>query len=151
MRLYWLMFLTFSLQGQVLSLSSAGKAKRGGETKMVLTLDAGKTKPTALQWEVIVPVKWAILEANKVGPAAQSAGKALQCGGNLVKEGQVSTYRCILAGGLQVIGNGEVAELSLRMRNQAGDFKISIERAMGVSTDLKTVTFKNAESKINVR
>jgi hypothetical protein len=151
MKICWLVFLSFPLKGQVLSLPSIDNAARDGETKMVLTLKAGPVKPAALQWDIIVPVEKTLLKESHPVPTVKSSGKTLLCKGNHWVKGQtIYAYRCILAGGVQGLENGDIAELYFRMQNQPGEFKIRVENAKGVSADLIEVKFPDFESKVRV-
>lgn len=152
MKVGWLAFLSFTLQGQVLSLLPVDNAAREGQTKMVLSLHAGPVKPAALQWDIIVPVGKTLLKGTQPPPAVKSSGKSLVCKGNhWVKGRTIYAYRCILAGGVAGLNDGDIAELYFRMQNQPGEFKIRVENAKGVSADLKEVKFPAFESKIKVR
>jgi hypothetical protein len=151
MKVFWLMFLSFSLYGQELSLPPVDNATQGGETKMILALNAGPVRPAALQWDIIVPVDWTLLKGTQPAPAVKSIGKTLRCKGNhWVKGRTVYAYRCVLAGGRDGLGDGGVAELYFRMGKQAGEFKIRIENAEGVSGGLMVVKFPAFETKVRV-
>lgn len=118
---------------------------------MPLALASGTIKPSSLQWEIVVPVGEATLEASKPTATAQSLGKTLQCGGERREAaGNVSAYRCILAGGGKPLGDGDVAELRFKLLKTSGSVKIRVENGKGVSPDMKTVDFKPSEGKINV-
>lgn len=149
MKTFWLMLVAVRLYGQSLQLPSEVNATRNSNVTLALSLSAGQRKLTALQWEIVVPIEQTTLETYKVGSMGRSAEKTLQCAGGRVA-GKLHIYRCILAGGLKPIQNGDVADLRFSVRN-ASLIKIRIENAKGVSADLKATDFAASEGRIVIR
>ena len=140
--------------GQSLALSSAAAA-RGGRVAIELSLQspAGK-EPAALQWEMSVPTaKLSLADENPVaGPAAQKAGKSLNCAVTK-KTAQTYTSVCILAGGQKPIQNGVVALLRLRILPKAtpGMVRIRVVGGTAVSSDVKSIPIAATETTVAIR
>ena len=140
-----LVLVSVTAFGQSLRLT---KAPSGSEGTMILSLSSGAIKPSALQWEVIVPTDDVILEKTTTGKAAKAADKIVQCGGQLRSGVKLYAYRCIVAGGTKLMDDGAVAEMKFKFRRAAGPIKIRLENAKGVAPDLKPIEYASSDSSL---
>ena len=124
---------------------------------MLLTLESPQGKaPLALQWEFTFPPQVVVDLADIVaGSAAESAEKALTCRGmeKTKGAGQGSVYGCILAGGQKPIPNGPVATVRYRVPAEIREIaeKVRVEKAVGVTADLKRVDLGGVQAAIIVK
>jgi len=144
------------LYGQSLRVPpSATDRKSPGVFSLVLEAPSGKT-PVALQWDFLVPPALAIAKEDiSIGKAAQTANKLLTCAistGKSAIPGGVR-YTCILAGGQDAIEPGPIAKVQYRAQAdvQGAPIRVTIEKVLGVSVDLKRIEIPNAEAIINIR
>lgn len=149
LRVAWLFVTALPVWGQMLHLSAV--AGRPGEKVTVeLSLDspAGKA-PAALQWETIFPAQLMEIEgeASETGRAAKESGKSVTCA-----ERKAYAYVCILAGDQKPIANGPIAIFHFKIRTeaQAGTSAIRIERAEGVTVDLRRLTLKDTAATVTI-
>ncbi len=147
------MFLSSSLPAQSLSLAPASGTP-GGKLAVEISLKSPKgQEPSTLQWQTTVPLsKVGLLEETMPGPAAEAAGKAVNCA---VKSKTAETYTttCILYGGQSGIHDGVVAILRLTLAPTAepGSFRIRTAEALAVYKDLKRVTMEPSETTVTIR
>jgi hypothetical protein len=129
--------------GQSLRLSSA-TATQGERITLAISLRSPHgQEPTALQWEASIPADQLsfVDEQLPLGPAAQAAGKFVACAVKLLRAATGDTYtsKCILAGGLEPVQDGQVAVLRLQVSPKAsGSVEIAV-KGMAVFKDLKQV------------
>ena len=123
---------------------------------LLLNLESPEGKaPTAMQWDLAVPSVLGIESADiKLGKAAETAGKSVNCG---LKSGKSSgagpvRYTCILAGGINPIGNGTVASVRylVRMETNGAPIRVGIENILIVFSDLHHVTLPDIDAVIRV-
>lgn len=147
------MFLSSRLPAQRLSLAPATGAP-GGKVAIEISLKSPKgQEPSTLQWQTTVPLaKVGQFEETTPGPAAETAGKAVNCA---VKSKTAETYTtmCILYGGQLGIHDGVVATLRLTIASNAGpgSFRIRTGEALAVYRDLKRVAIHSAETTVTIR
>jgi len=137
-----------------LTLSSATAAPGSvAEVQLALESPAGE-EPQALQWELSYPSpKLGIEEGDlAAGSVAGAAGKSLACAGR-VESAAEYIYRCIVAGGLQVIPNGTVATIHFHVRPHAepGDATVRIANAMAVTKDGKEHIIQPNQTNVTIR
>jgi hypothetical protein len=129
---------------------SSSDAKTPGQFSIILDSPPGKA-PAALQWELSVPPAVAIDKGDiKVGKAAKAAGKSITCAakpGRLAVPGG-ARYACVLAGGKDIIGQGQVATVGYREQADVGGapIRVAIENILGVSQDLKRIDIPNVDA-----
>jgi hypothetical protein len=147
--------LTFAGVSWAQTLEIPGAAvTRGSANIFRILLTPNADRPVAaLQWELVVPVGLRI-EAKDVvvGSAAESAGKSVSCSSrNDPKDGRVCM--CILAGGIQSLGEGAIAIVKFSAAADAnpGQAIVRMQKIQGVSADLKTVPIAGAEAPITIR
>ena len=150
MRGAWLFVGALSICGQTLHLSAAA-GRPGEKVTIEISLDspAGKA-PVALQWETIFPAQLMEVEgdASETGRAARDSGKSVTCA-----ERKAYSYMCILAGGQKLIANGPIAVLHFRIRAKApvGTSAVRIERAEGVTVDVKRLALQDAAATVTIQ
>ncbi len=135
----------------------ASRADQSGEGSFSLLLESPDGKaPVAMQWQLLVPSMFRIGDADvKPGKAALASGKSVVCGAGGQKPGTESgvRYTCILAGGVNRISNGPVAEVHYRV--EAGVHvrrgQVTIEKVVGVSLDLRSTAMGGATAMITLR
>jgi|SRR5215472_4053902 len=147
----WLCLISVAVYGQTLSLPTKVSASPGTYTELSLTISPGQSKLTALQWEVVFPGEQATLDTFRLGPAGQSAKKNLQCAGAWRSPAKTYVERCVLAGGLDAIRDGDIAAFKFKIGRTTGPITIRIENAKGVSADLKAIDFAPSEGEILVK
>jgi hypothetical protein len=140
--------MSVTLYGQTLQLPAKTSASPGTSTELALTFSPGQSRLSTLQWEVIFQDGQTTLDAFRLGPAGQSAKKNLQCAGTWRVPNKVYVERCILAGGLDAIGAGDVATFRFKIGRATGPIAIRVENAKGVSADLKETDIGPSEGKI---
>ena len=138
----------------VLKLSPATAAP-GGVAEVRLELDSPTgVEPQALQWELSYPSpKLGLEDVDLVASSvASSAGKSLVCAGR-VESAAEYVYRCILAGGLELIPNGAVAVVNFHVRSHAepGPATVQISNALAVPRDGNEVPIQPSEVEITIR
>jgi hypothetical protein len=155
---WWIVpFLWFpqpALFSQSLHLSPAS-GPRGETVAIEISLESnGGKEPTALQWDTTIPQPLLTFpkEVASVGQAAQAAGKSVSCAIK-TKTGVVQTAVCILYGGQEVIRNGVVAVLQLRVDPKAKPrrCRLTVDHGLAVYKDLTQVSLDAAETSVNVR
>ena len=118
-----------------------------------ITMDSPRSKaPAALQWELSVPPAISIRTADiAIGKTAESAGKSLTCAAK-AKTQRRSTIVCVLAGGQELIPNGEIAEVQYRAQWEVKGtpIRVAIENIFGASADLKKITIPNVDAMIEI-
>jgi hypothetical protein len=109
--------------------------------------------PVGLQWELSVPPALEIAERDiGIGSSSEKAKKALTCRINTVAE-KSKRYACILAGGQDPIPDGPVLVVHYRPQAdvQGAPIRVSMEKIVGVTADLKRISIPNAEAIIRIR
>jgi hypothetical protein len=148
-----LFLLSSPLLAQSLSLAPA-TGRPGGKIAVEISLQSSKgQQPSTLQWQSTVPLaKVGLLEEITPGPAAEKAGKAVNCAVK-AKTAETYTTMCILYGGQTEIHDGVIAILRLTIASNAepGSFRIRAGEAMAVYKDLKRVSMKPAEATVTIR
>jgi len=147
--------LAAPLCGQELQVSSLVLSRgRSGSVSIKLLSPPGKA-PAALQWDLVFPVGQVNIEdtAWSVGGAASAAAKQLTCVRQLRKQPETYLYKCILAGGRQTIGNGDVAVVKIDIPEGAptGLAVLRLENVMGASSAATRLDIKPAQSTITIR
>lgn len=142
-----------ALIAQTLRLSSAS-AIQGSRVAIEISLEspAGK-EPAALQWSLTVPADQLTMEGPLViGAAAKEAGKSIRCG-EARKSTAGNTVACIISGGREVIPNGVVGTLMLKISAKAtpGAAHVHVEHALAVSKDSREIALKAAETVVTIR
>ena len=141
------------LAAQSLQISDSAVSRKETGSFLIRLETAPDTAPVSLQWEMSVP-KEIEIRVNDVlsGSSAESAGKSITCMA-VPEDHKAFRCRCILAGGAQPLKNGPVAIVRFRVssRGRPGDTPIKIEKALGVSKNLKQIRFPEAEGKITIR
>jgi hypothetical protein len=99
--------------------------------------------PIALKWDVIFPAQVMDMESQAPGSAAMQAGKSLQC-----KLRKPYAYTCILAGGQNLIPDGQVAVYHLKVKPmaEAGSTTFRIENLESTTADSKNWALNPTES-----
>ena len=144
----WLCLISVSLYGQTLQLPAKTDASPGTYAELALTFSPGQSRLAALQWEVTFQGDQTTLDRFRLGPAGQSAKKTLQCAGTWQIPNKVYVERCVLAGGIDAIGAGDIAAFRFKIGRATGPITIRVENAKGVSADLKETDFGPSEGKI---
>ena len=87
-----------------------------------------------------------------IGKAAESARKSLTCAAKPGRE-RISRYACILAGGQDPIGNGQIAVVQYQAQwdPKGTPIRVGIENILGVSADLKRIPIANVDAVIEIR
>ena len=136
--------------GQTLRMTPVSGAP-GESIAVRILLDAPpEQSPATLQWEVVFPAQ--ILEVSTpvadAGAAAQSSGKFLTC-----VERNSYTQVCILTGGKKPIANGAIATVHWKIRAsaKAGTTSIKVTKAQGVTTDLRQLDVKDANTVVTIQ
>src|SRR6202163_4372372 len=111
MKFFWL--VPVALYGQSLQVQSEPAAD-GHSGTVVVRLDARPGKePLALQWdfEFAATALHMDLTNSAAGDAAKTAGKSVAC--SLIAREKIDRfrYRCIMAGGVSVIGSGPLVTI----------------------------------------
>jgi hypothetical protein len=109
--------------------------------------------PVGLQWEFSIPPAIAVDKADiTIGRAGEAAKKSLTCAGKAGAE-RIMRFACILAGGKDPIGNGAVAVVKYRAQRDVGGapIRVSIEKVLGVSADLKRIPMESTFGIIRIR
>ena len=148
-----LLAIPAALMAQTLQLSKS-KTARGGSGSFLIRLDSpGAVAPSTLQWDLYISNRVSVgLPDIVAGSSAESAGKTIACAA-LPHDADTSGFRCILSGGTQAIRNGTVAVVIYKVPKQAkkGDAPVRIEKALGVSNDVKQISFRNTQGQITIR
>lgn len=111
--------------------------------------------PVALQWELEIPAGPLDLEEAPISKAllvAKDAGKSVQCAGS-TKAGGRLLQTCILSGTQKPVPAGTIVVLSLKIgqRAQPGGARIRLQKALGVTLDLKQLPIAATDSVLTVR
>jgi hypothetical protein len=122
---------------------------------ITVALEAPKNKaPVGLQWEISVPAALTVEKDDiSAGKAAEAAHKALTCSAARKAETQPTTrYVCVLVGGNEPIGNGPVLVIRYRAHIdvQGAPIRLAIEKALGVTADLKSMAIPGVEAIIKL-
>lgn len=147
--------LVVPLWGQSLQISSLVLSRgRSGSVSVKLVSPPGKA-PAALQWDLIFPVGQVNIEDSgwSVGGAASAAAKQLTCVRQLRKRPETYAYKCILAGGRQTIGNGDVAVVKINIPETAptGLAVLRLENVLGASSEATRLDMEPAQGTITIR
>ena len=128
-------------------------APRGGGGSLLVTLSspAGK-EPIALQWKIAWgPEIVAAKEDIAAEAASAGAGKTITCapGGKT----EPSTYKCILAGGVNRIGNGPLFRVNYKVRPGVSHrvLTVRISEGLAVLEHQQTAKIPPAEGSITIR
>lgn len=136
------------VMGQSLHIvPSQADRKASGLFTVMLELSAGKA-PVALQWEFAVSPVAAVRKTEiEIGRSAKLAGKSLTC---VAKASSPEVHVCVLAGGQKPLGAGPIAVIHYRARasTQREPIRVAIQHVLGVSTDLKRIEIRAADSVI---
>ena len=151
-----LLALPAALSCQTLSAppSKTGRATPG---TFSLILEAPEDKAlAALQWEFSVPPAIAVAKDDIApGKAAESAGKSLTCARKADQGGAAGAvrYACILAGGERPIAQGPIAVVRYRAQTDVhgAPIRVHIEKALGVSADLKRIEIADTDAIITIQ
>ena len=112
-------------------------------------------EPSALQWETTIPsAQLSFLdESMAAGPAAQTAGKSVNCAVKTTKTADSQTSLCILYGGREPVHDGVVAVLRLKILREAtpGIALVRVDQALAVSKDLKRFPLDPKETAVKIR
>lgn len=149
MRLAPLLFACLSLAGQTSTGSSVTKAPGETVTLQIFANSQPARAPVALKWEVIFPAQLMDMEGDAdIGSAVMDSGKSLKC--MLQKP---YSYVCILSGGRNPIGDGQIAIFHFRIRTSAEPVTtaLRIERAVATTLDAKEEALNNTESIVIIR
>jgi hypothetical protein len=84
----------------------------------------------------------------EIGSAAKDAGKSLEC-----KPLKPYSYRCVLSGSQQAIGEGEIAVYHFRIRTTAAAVTsaLRVERAAATTLDGKREALNDTECTLIIR
>jgi hypothetical protein len=151
----FLLFLAIpaTLMAQALQFSPS-TAARGGTSFLLIRLDSPpQTALVSLQWDLSVPKRITVnLRDIVVGSSAESAGKSIACAVG-IQARNLSIFRCLVAGGPQTIGNGPVAivKYTVTQGGHRGNIPLRIEKALGVSQDVRKIAFPNTQGTVTVR
>lgn len=142
-----------TLLAQTLQITPSTVA-RGAISSFLIRLDSpDQTSPVSLQWDLAVP-KQILVNARDIvtGSSAESAEKSLACAA-ATEDRNVSFYRCILAGGPKTMRNGTVAIVKYEAPQDGlpGNIQVRIQKALGVSKNLKKIELPNTEGTVTIR
>jgi len=150
----WLLAATLPAYGQVLRLSTA-TVEHGSSGSLRLTSESPKGKePAALQWVITLPSYGKIKNPRwTAGASAQGSGKTLQCGETRNAQPSSKSLKCVLAGGLKVIPDGEVAVLEFDVASDArrGKVPVSLMDILGATPDAGKLTYRAEGGEITVK
>ena len=153
MRQLLLLIVPQILAAQTLQLSHS-TAGRGETGSFLISLEAPSGRgPVSLQWDLAISKQVVVGVRDLIpGSSAESAGKSLMCVAG-TQDRDVATYRCILAGGVQLIRNGPVAIVKYVVAGNArtGKAPVRIEKALGASSNVSRVDFPKTEGHITIR
>jgi hypothetical protein len=141
--------------GQTLRIQSKPTAIGQKGTASIRLNSSSTEKPLALQWDISIPEAAIQLDLKDIvaGDASASVGKSITCAraGAPAPDGY-SWYRCLVAGGVSVIGNGSVAVLNFTTlpNGRPGRYKFRLTRALAVSRSLKKVVIKDTSGELVV-
>lgn len=147
--------LTLPVLGQTLRIESKPTAIGQRGIASIRINSSSTEKPLALQWDISIPEAAIQLDLKDIvaGDASASVGKSITCAraGAPAPDGY-SWYRCLVAGGVSVIGNGSVAVLNFTTRpnGRPGRYKFRLTRALAVSRSLKKVVIKDTSGELVV-
>jgi len=139
--------------GQSLEVTASAVDRGSANIFRILLKSAAGKEPTALQWELAVPAQITIEVSGMVtGDAAERAGKSLTCAAKK-SEGAARIFACVLAGGLKAIPAGTIAIVRYEAAAKASPGKVTVrlEKAVGVSADLKKVAVSSGTGVITIR
>ena len=134
-----------SLFGQSLVVSApSGSPGQSIAITVRLKLAAGQN-PSTLSWETTFPAQ--LLEMAGT-PESAKPGKKLACIARTTY-----CYRCILAGGTERIGDGQIATFHFRIKSDSrpGGATVRVDRIEAVSRDLETVKLMGSETSFEIR
>lgn len=141
--------------GQTLRIQSKPTAIGQKGIASIRINSSSTEKPLALQWDISIPEAAIQLDLKDIvaGDASASVGKSVTCAraGTPAPDGY-SWYRCIVAGGVSVIGNGSVAVLNFTTlpNGRPGRYKFRLTRALAVGRSLKKVAIKDTSGELVV-
>ena len=147
--------LALPLSAQNLQIMSPASAAAGRKDTLdiVLLSPAGK-EPVALQWEFVIPVRSLMIDQAGIqtGPVAAKAGKTIYCAGSWKHAPDLYRFKCLLAGGRDIIPNGAVAHVLFQVQNKPAGKKaqLSVEQGMAVLQDLKKANMGKSEVAIAI-
>src|ERR1700681_4572675 len=111
MKFLWL--VPVALYGQTLQVQSEPAADRHSGTVVIRLESPAGQEPLALQWdlEFAATALHVDLTNPAAGDAAKTAGKSVAC--SLIAREKIDRfrYRCIMAGGVSVIGSGPLVTI----------------------------------------
>lgn len=142
-----LLFCSFSgalLAQPSLGLTSATTTS-GNPASLALTLAAGDSQPTALQWTLGYPASSVSAFTVTAGPALTAAGKSLLCGGT------ADAYMCMAYGLNQVaISDGVVAVVSMTPVSNASSVPVAVSQGLGSSLSGGAIPFAATSGTLSV-
>lgn len=152
-----ILVMTTALQAgaQTLSIGTA-PASPGHNTLIAIFLESQPGKPVvAAQWDLEFPAGLLRMEIKDigVGDAARKAGKSVTCGGRWKKTGVTYSYRCVLAGGRELIESGPVAVIrpAVLPDVKPGKSKLRLSGGLSVDADLKRTEIDSSEATLVIR
>jgi hypothetical protein len=150
---FFILAIPATLLAQTLQVTPSTVA-RGASSSFLIRLDSpSQTSPVSLQWDLAVP-KQILVNASDIvpGSSAESVEKSLACAAAM-QDRDVSIYRCILAGGPKTMRSGTVAivKYAALKGGHPGKIQVRIQKALGVSKELKKMELPNAEGTITIR
>jgi hypothetical protein len=149
-----LLLTAFTIIGQTLEVKPVSVSP-GSANIFRVVLKPDPAKPVAgLQWDVVYqPVLLRIEPAGILpGSAAEAAGKSITCA-RRPSDAKTAHLTCILAGGVQPVVAGVLAIVRLDAEPQApkGVTTVGLEKIIGVSSSLKSITIASATVKVTIR
>jgi hypothetical protein len=139
--------------GQSLEVTPSAVDRGSANIFRILLKSAAGKELAALQWELMVPVQITIEVSGIVtGDAAEGAGKSLTCAAKRSDEpGRI--FACILAGGLKTMPAGAIAIVRYAAAENAspGSALVRVEKAVGISADLKKIAVSSGDGVITIR
>jgi hypothetical protein len=150
---FFFLAIPATLLAQTLQITPSAVA-RGAIGSFLIRLDSpAQTSPVSLQWDLAVP-KQILVNAHDIvpGSSAESAEKSLTCAA-ATQDRNVSIYRCILAGGPKTLRNGAVAivKYTVPEGGHPGNIQVRIQKALGVSKNVKKIELPNTAGTITIR
>ena len=143
-----------ALPGSALEITPSS-GKRGESGSFLVLLHAPKENGIAgMQWELWAGGGITVDPADIViGSAAAAAEKTLACSPLPAKAGRPVGEKCLLAGGKNRIPDGPIAIVRYRVKRQAqaGPSAVDVDKALGVTADLKTVNLGHAGGVLTIQ
>jgi hypothetical protein len=137
---------------QTLTITPASVDRGTSNIFRILLKPAPNQALTALQWELAIPPGLRVDVSDIVASsAAESSEKTIACA--IRRDQPPVTIACLMAGGRRPLSEGAVAIVKFAAAANAhrGPFAVRVQKALGVSIDLKKIPIADSTATITIR